>query len=116
MVFAALGAVLVSAALALAAIVLRAWQEARELKALKQARRLARDANDSSSRGLQTMAMIVPELGTSRLALSARAMDLLDTQSALLMELWRERKQLSRRRFRWQLVGQLREIAGLVGR
>jgi hypothetical protein len=61
------------------------------------------------------MAMIVPELGASQLALSARAMDLLDTQSALLMELWRARKQLSRRRFRGQLVGQLREIAGLDG-
>ena len=114
MVFtAALGAVLVAAVVALALIGLRSWREERELKALRDARRQARHATATVSRGLQTMATIVPELGPSRLEFSARAMDLLDTQSALLLALWRDRKQTSRRRFRGLLVRQLREIAGL---
>lgn len=104
-----LGAVVVAALASLAAIGFRAWREQRELRRINEARRLARAAHQNLREGLKTMAAIVPDLGPSSLDLSARAMDLLDRQSALLMAVRHARK--SWRRGRPALLGRLREMA-----
>ena len=81
----AIGVLVGAGLLAVTLLGLRAWKEARDLRRLKEARRLALIADDNLRRGLRTMATIVPGLGDSQLELSARAMELLDTQSALLI-------------------------------
>jgi hypothetical protein len=109
--------VLVSGVIALAVIGLRAWREARERRMLKEAQREALIANANVCRGLQTMATIVPELGDPQRLLSARAMELLDTQSALLLAVWRANKKgaVRRPRARRLMAQRWREIAGLDG-
>jgi hypothetical protein len=94
---------------------LRGWRESRELSRFRAAQREARLANENVRYGLKTMAMIVPGLGEAQLELSARAMDLLDTQSGLLMALWRtnRRATLRQARSRRLLAEQLHEIAEL---
>jgi hypothetical protein len=111
----ALGALLIVGVAALGVVVQRGWQESRELKRLKEARRLALIANENVRRGLKTMASIMPELGGEQLVLSSRAMDLLDTQSGLLMAVRRAGKRalVRRPRSRRMMARQLREIAGL---
>ena len=112
-----LGLVLAVGAIALAVIGLRTWRESRERRILKVAQREALIANANVCRGLQTMAAIVPALGDPQLMLSARAMDLLDTQSALLLALWRANKKavVKRPRARRLMAQRWREIAGLDG-
>lgn len=112
---AALGALLVTGVTALAVIALRGWRESQELKRLKEARRQAVTANENVRRGLKTMASIMPELGGAQLALSARAMDLLDTQSGLLLAMRRADRGAVLRlpRARRMMARQLREISGL---
>lgn len=110
-----LGAVWLAGVIAVGVIARRSWQESRELKILQAARRQAHQASETVSRGLRTLATIVPELGDCRLALSARAMELLDSQSMLVMGLRGVGRKASfrRRRARMALARQLQEIAGL---
>ncbi|MCF7676470.1 MAG: hypothetical protein K9M97_14065 [Akkermansiaceae bacterium] len=112
---AALGVLLVAGVPALVVIVLRGWRESKELKRLKDAQRHAVTANENVRRGLKTMASIMPGLGGEQLALSARAMDLLDTQSGLLLAMRRaNRRAIVRRpRARRMMAQQLREISDL---
>ncbi len=109
------GVVMLAGVMALVRWSLRFLREAREIKILGAARRDAQLANQNVTRGLQKMAAIVPDVGDSRVALAARAMDLLDSQSAMLMALRRSRNKPSfrRRRARLELARQFREIAGL---
>lgn len=108
-------ALLLAGVTAIGLLCVRSWQESQELKILRMAQRQAQRATRNVNRGLQTMATIVPELGASRLELSARAMDLLNNQSVLLMALRRagRKSALRRRRARVALAQQLLEIAGL---
>lgn len=111
----AFAVLLVAGVVALMVIGYGSWRESRELNKLKEARQQALLANEKVRSGLKTMATVVPALGDSQLALSERAMDLLDTQSSLLMELRRVRRRtaFSRPRQRRLMAEQLREIAGL---
>ena len=110
-----LGLVVLAGMIALLVIGLRAWRNSRELRTLRTAHRQALIANETVYRGLKTMAMIVPELDGSQLTLSGRAMDLLDTQSALLMAVWRAnaRGPVRRSRSRRLMAQRWREIAEL---
>lgn len=110
-----LGGVLLTGGIPVLRMALLSWQEMRELKRLRLARHQAAVANKNVSRGLQTMAMIVPGLGAARSDLSARAMDLLDSQSARLMALRKlgKKASLRRRRARLDLEQQLQEISAL---
>ncbi|MCU0781183.1 MAG: hypothetical protein MUF04_08800 [Akkermansiaceae bacterium] len=78
---------------------------------IEAARRQARMAHQRLCHGLQTMADIVPALGPASLALSARAMELLDRESELLVAVRRARK--APRRERSPLLESLREIGAL---
>lgn len=106
---------LVAGVAALIAIGYGSWRESHEMRRLREARQQALQANERVRSGLKTMATVVPELGGSQLALSERAMDLLDSQSSLLMELRRVRRRtaFSRPRQRRLMAEQMREIAGL---
>jgi hypothetical protein len=117
LVFAAvLGALFVTGMTALVVSMLRGWRESQELKKLKEARRQAVTAYENVLSGLKTMASIMPEVGgREQLVLSARAMELLDTQSGLLLAMRRaNRRAIVRRpRARRMMTQQLREISGL---
>ena len=78
---------------------------------IEAARQQARSAHQHLCHGLRTMADIVPGLGPASLTLSARAMDLLDRESELLVAVRRARK--APRRKRSALLESLREIGAL---
>ena len=95
---------------------LHGWREAQELRVLRESQRQARLANENVRRGLKMMAVIVPGLRNARLVLSARAIDLLDTQASLLTALWRFNKKKSagrRPRSRRLMARKLNEITEL---
>ena len=112
---AALAALLVTGVAALVVVALRGWRESQELKGLKEAKRQAVAANENVRRGLKTMASIMPELGGEQLVLSARAMDLLDTQSGLLLAMRRANRRavVGQPRARRMMAQRLREMTGL---
>lgn len=94
----------------------RTWKKSRELRQLRVVRSQAQVSHDRVLGGLRQMAGIVPRLRVSQLGFSRRGVDLLDTQSALLLALRRAKTVVagasgSRR----ETARQLAAIAGLKG-
>jgi hypothetical protein len=95
---------------------LHGWRELHELRVLREAQHQARLANENVRCGLKMMAVIVPGLREAQLVLSARAIDLLDTQASLLMALRRVNKKKAagrRPRARRLIARKLHEITEL---